>query len=441
MENKLTHIACLIILIIGLFSCVNETNNRSQKRAQNPTVQIIDDTVIIKCNSSQLLTIKVLDHNIYSNNITAGIWKSSLLSVVKDSYNDEDKWALPLYMTKHNNMLPIHINVSNIVDTIVPVKIQPLIQVDNHTTIKGECAKLVSINNNPDLFPDAKKWLFRTNEYLPDSLISNMVGIYKQLNKNEFDNLFTNSKIPVLKSFSGKTYTVTSNIKADHYVLYACSSQNDINGFVEEIVSNDFELTVPTLNKPLNCYRELNSNGIKCITLICLNNDWSYQIVPLGLVAIDNIAPTKKKTQTSEIKSINLNNQYQIDLQSGIPEVFGFANVIVTNWDGNGIKCNVSFSIYHGGDTKYVTIVREYAPGRYESYYPKPEKKKILVENKENPYFFTYDIHLTDGDNIIPIIVEDNHGNTAQYNIVIPAEFEYRNTNSINIDNNIDIYN
>lgn len=442
MENSIKRLYYLFIVVFCFVSCTdNSIEKETKTTSKKPSVIINDDTLTVKCNSYQLLTIKVFDKELYTDNLTSGIYKINILSLIKDNCLTEDKWMLSLYATKHNNIIPVSIKVSSSIDTITSMPISPLKESEYNTTIKGDCAPLVSENNNPDIVSETKKWLFRKNEYLPDSLINIMINIYRQLNSSEYNILLTNSKIPVIKSFAGKTYEVSSDIKADHYVLYACSSQTDINSFVEEIVSNDFELTVSNLKKSLNCYRELNTNGIKCITLICINNDWSYEFVPLGLVAIDNIAPTKTDSQSARISSFIFNNNYKVILPADIPEVFGYGNVFVTNWDGNGIKCNVSFKIYHGGDTKYVTIVREYASGNYESYYPKPEKKKILVENKENPFLFTYDIHLTDGDNIIPIIFEDNYGNTSQYDIVIPATFEYINTNSINIDNNIDIFN
>ena len=92
-----------------------------------------------------------------------------------------------------------------------------------------------------------------------------------------------------------------------------------------------------------------------------------------------------------------------------------------------------------------MTIVREYATGEYESYYPKPERKTILLKDSQSKIKIVYDYHLTDGDNLIPLIVEDNHGNKKQIEINVPVNFEYRGGNGINIDieNNINnsIYN
>ena len=50
-------------------------------------------------------------------------------------------------------------------------------------------------------------------------------------------------------------------------------------------------------------------------------------------------------------------------------------------------------------------------------------------------------LHLTDGDNYIPIIVEDNHGNKREFEINERAKFVRNDAPSINIDNNINIDN
>ena len=49
-------------------------------------------------------------------------------------------------------------------------------------------------------------------------------------------------------------------------------------------------------------------------------------------------------------------------------------------------------------------------------------------------------MHFDDGDNEIPVTVEDYHGNKREYNVVVRAEFVRSDAPQIDIDNNIDIY-
>ena len=108
------------------------------------------------------------------------------------------------------------------------------------------------------------------------------------LNKTNKNVYITNDEVPVLKNFSNTNYYVNTKIKADKYVLFAASSQKELDDFIEDVITNDFDLTTESVSTPMKCYRKLDSDGYKCIFLIAINKDWTTQIVPLGLVAIDN---------------------------------------------------------------------------------------------------------------------------------------------------------
>ena len=53
---------------------------------------------------------------------------------------------------------------------------------------------------------------------------------------------------------------------------------------------------------------------------------------------------------------------------------------------------------------------------------------------------FTMMLHLEDGDNFIPVVIEDNHGNKTEFELNERATFTRSNAPSINIDNNVNIY-
>lgn len=195
------------------------------------------------------------------------------------------------------------------------------------------------------------------------------------------------------------------------------------------------------MNVPLDCYRKSESNGYKCICLIALNNDWSYKIQPLGLVAVDNVAPVNSKSfYEKDISFINFPNGVKVKFPSDKPIINGLCDVAITNSAGNGIECNVSFRINFEGDVKSITVKRT-KKLCYDGWTHKVENKTIDLRDKTSPYSFTYNLHLKDGDNYIPIIVEDNHGNKREFELNERTHFVRNNTPSINIDNNIDIYN
>jgi hypothetical protein len=66
---------------------------------------------------------------------------------------------------------------------------------------------------------------------------------------------------------------------------------------------------------------------------------------------------------------------------------------------------------------------------------------KVLFAKDGYEQRFTWKMHFDDGDNEIPVTVEDYHGNKREYNVVVRAEFVRSDAPQIDIDNNIDIYN
>lgn len=440
MENKV-YIGTIAAIICSLVcSCSNSSMTEVQ---QSINVQWSNDSVIIASESAnqQAISISVLDENIYSDSSFQGTWKEDILSLVKK--NIKDKLDIALYATKNDYQVPVRIKVDEVVDTFFVLKLFPLKEISSISSIRGNCAPLVASSSNPDYVTGVKRWLFRKNEHLSDSLLNDMVGIVRELNRTNYCDYITNATIPVLKSFSGVQYFVTSDMKADHYVLYACSSQQEINEFVEEIVSNDFELTETSINRPLHCYRKTNSDGYKCITLIGVNNDWSYQQQPLGLVAIDN---TVFGNQGLNNSFITFKNNIRVNIPSNRPTIFGDANIRITHSAGNGIACNVTFLTTFSGDIKSISIRRTrelcyHDMLGYDRETPGPKDFVVYTNKESSPHTFSVKLHWEDGDNFVPYIIEDHHGNKHEGKISYRASFERSNAPQINIDNNIDIYN
>lgn len=410
---------------------------------QSINVQWSNDSVIItsESTSQQAISISVLDEIIYNDNNFQGTWKDGILSLVKK--NVRDKYNIALFATKNSNQIPVRIKVAEVIDTSFVLKLFPLEEISSTSSIKGNCAPLVASSSNPDYVTDVKRWLFRKNEHLSDSLLDDMIGIVRELYRTNYSDYITNATIPVLKSFSGVQYSITSDMKADHYVLYACSSQQEIKEFVEEIVSNDFELTEASINRPLRCYRKTNSDGYKCITLIGINNDWSYQQQPLGLVAIDN---TIFGNQGFNNSSMVFKNNIRVNLPSNKPTIFGDANIRITHSAGNGIACNVTFLTTFSGDIKSISIRRTrelcyHDMLGYDRETPGPKDFVVYTNKESSPHTFNVKLHWEDGDNFVPYIIEDYHGNKHEGKISYRASFERSNAPQINIDNNIDIYN
>lgn len=110
--------------------------------------------------------------------------------------------------------------------------------------------------------------------------------------------------------------------------------------------------------------------------LIAIKNDWSYKIQPLGLVAIDNIAPSSLNVNSNEITSIVFPNNVKVTLPANKPTVFGYANVGVGHWDGTGLSCACTFILSYGGDASSITIHRT---GKLAKWLSTEQKKSTFL--------------------------------------------------------------
>lgn len=431
MYNSYIKAFLALTFIWCLCSCCNSslTNN-------NSTVNFSCDSIKISNTSNKNIAIYVQNENVFSPK--GNSMSYSLLDITRKCKN---KRETALSALNNGDSLPIRVVIENELDTVKYYKIQPYFDKVCSSSISGQCAPLVPKFSISNQTVDIKKWLFRKKEHIEDEKIQLLSGLINQLSKTKTTDYITNTTIPVIHSFSRIKYHVNSSIKADYYVLYACSSTKDIDEFVGDIVSSDLELCAKTLSGSMNCYRKSESNGYKCICLIAINKDWSYKIQPLGLIAIDNMAPiTTLSSYKGDISSIEFPNNQKVIFPSHKPEINGLCDVSITNLAGNGIECNVSFGVIFLGDVKSVTVKRT-KKLCYDSSTHKVENKVISLINKNSPYDFTFMLHLTDGDNYIPIIVEDNHGNKKEFELYTRAEFIRNSSPSINIDNNINIDN
>ena len=427
MGNK--HFLLYICILLCCVSCT-KSNKKPIAKLDNETIRIVPfdegmHNVLFSIRGKNLFS------ETFSGNRTYNVIK------ILNKYNSNYELAF-MAMSNAKTGLPIDIKIDNASDTTIFFRFKPIQHKAHITTIKGLCAKLVSSSDDPQQKIDLKKWLFRRNAHIDNNKLNRMLDIINFLNSNGSTDYITNERIPVIKTFDGLSYKVTTDLKADYYILFATSSDAEVKNFVEEIVSNNFALASRSVNNSLNCYRALDNNGIKCIVLIGINEDWSYHFIPLGLVAIDNLPPSTNGNKSNNVKDLKFADNQRVILPKSRPQTDGLAEVFVKSWDGNGVTCNVTFSIYFEGDVKSVTIHRNSKlcyPGEH-----KVENKTINLSGKRNPYVFNYDMHFVGGDNIIPITIEDYHGNSKQTSITVPAEFVRSNTPDIDIDNNINIW-
>lgn len=377
--------------------------------------------------------------NIASNRIRLSTDSTISISTALRSLNRANEIAL--LSAKKGGDINVNLKIENRLDSTVVYKL-PTDYIDRHSSnIIGLCAPLELKNSGNDFKVMQKKWLYKNNGSLPDSILNKFLGISQYLLKTNINEFEIHTQIPIVSSFSGKQFTVSSDLTANHYVLFAASDQKEIDEFVEEIIANDFELTTKNLGQ-MPCYRSLESGGYKCIFLLGINDDWNYSQYPLGVIGIDNLKPIKNNTgqiaYNSKETELSFNNNVKILLPSDIENLNGYFSIDTGNFRGD----DAQFKIVWSGDIESISIKRE-VHRDYQKYFMRPEVKTIKLSDKNSPYNFVYKLDLAIGDNFIPITITDKRGNSYSFDFNIPMVRvkDEPNINIDNIDNNVNVYN
>jgi len=458
--NILYIIGVVVLLLIS--SCTNNQTVRNKY-----TVSLINDSLTMTSSSKGVDSVCILRitdreipldkviRNTYNVIIEMNFTEKLSLNIIdllkKDLLNE---YNIALQLIEKGDIGFI-VKINNEYDTVLYVNPSLEKNISHNGLIahivNGNCAKLEEKKIENDQIAYIKNWLYNVNRPMSDSTIIKMAKIVTELRKTTEKEYVTFDEIPIIKNFSGLKYNISTNMKADFYYLFATDKEEELDGFIKEVVISGYEMAETNISKPLSCFRENGKGGILCIFLVGINKDWSKQIVPVGMIAIDNFYPRVNSRDPSENKSDNQKNRsyfyipvsIKIDsIKSKIlipekaPELTGFLTIGTNYFRGN----HANFEFDFAGDIESISIKREIHRS-YNRLFLRPETKVINLTNKVSPYHLTYELDLGIGDNYIPITVTDKRGNKTEYSYKISMARAEDNNSQINIDNNINIWN
>lgn len=454
MYNKIFAIICSFILVACSQSGSQRTtsNTNASDNSKKLEVKIVDDKIKLIDDNKRLVNLQLkIGEQI---NYTYSVMTDNELSILKalksnkEFYND-----IALHFAQNNSEAKLNLKVSETIDTIFTFHWDVEdVSMYSSNVLQGKCAKLAGVYDAVNIEEDIIRWLYRNNrKNIGEEALNKMRLYLQELNRTDYKEYVTKEEIPVLKSFQGVNYKISSDLVADYYYLFACRSEKEIEEFVEEMVTIKFEGAVHSLKQTLSCYRGPSTSGTLCVFLIGINNDWSYKISPVGLVCIDDVKPeiisnnirpefahllVPKVDNISKEDIVLDKNKIKVKIPSELPTFTGFAILDTKEWSGNGISCNVNFVVNFGGDVKNITLIRE---GNLAKWLSKG-KKVIDLQAETPPYIFTYELHLEDGDNYVPIILTDLRGNETKYKFNVGCQSKPKDNPQINIDNNVNVY-
>lgn len=437
MMYRLIYASLIAIATLFLASCSSafKQNAKASYNSEKGTISISLEN-LSSCN----YIMKINDYEIGNGDIKD---KSELNILGKIKSKANILKDIALLAAKNNNELKVSLSLTDVLDTVFTYRMTPTVTMsDDNVRFTGVGAKVVSKSESKKIDDELKRWLYRKHEVVSESLYSSLRTNYLYLSKTKDNEFFVTGEIPVIHSLVGNMYSVNCNMIADYYAVVACYDQSFIDKFVENSVVKDYKnLSLSKTNIPCVC--DSRNNGYKCLILLGINKDYSYQQIPFAVVAIDNEAPTYDYAP-SIFKKFEFKDGTKVNMPDNAPYIYGGASVRVLHWDGNGLEANVTFEVLLIDDAKSATIHRRGElcnPSLYTNSSTFPVEDKTFYAKDGYKHIFTWKMHFNDGDNEIPVTVEDYHGNKRDYNVIERAAFVRNNSPKINIDNNIDIYN
>lgn len=448
MYNKLVSIIISLICAFCLLSC-NQTNtqqNAQQNHQKGTSVYLTDKDITISDNNKQSSDTHDIQISIGDSiEYTIGVFNNQK-TALHDLLKAHGVFNIAYLLAQNNGDIKMNLSVQNVKDTTITCHLD-IVDIQEYATKvqSGSCAQLVGICDAENMESQVIKYLYKMNlKNVSDEFKNKMLLYIQALNKtDDYSQYVTVQEIPVVTSFRGVNYKVSSDLVADNYYLFACESENELDEFVEEMVSLKFEGAVHSLTQPISCYRSPNSSGTICIFLVGINNDWTYRVAPVGLICIDNSSPQFNNrsemynydSTTNHHDLLFRKNKIIVRMPDNTPLIEGVVYLSTNDWSGNGISCNVNFQVFYRGDVKSITLVREENLAKWVG----KGKKVIDLQEVSNPYLFSYELHLEDGDNYLPIIITDLRGNKTEFQYNVSCESKPNNTPQINIDNNVTV--
>ena len=287
----------------------------------------------------------------------------------------QNRKEIALNAAKNDYTHEIRLQINDVVDTTFTYR-QSITDIpDEDISFTGFGAPLVRKSKKSNVDNELRVWLYRRQEHIDEALFDTFRLIYSELSLTGDNEYVPEGNIPVIHDIDGYKYKVRSNVQADYYAVVACQDQAYINQFVEQTVGNNFAEVSTSLSVPLTCHYNKGTSGYRNVFLLCMNKDWSYKQIPLATFALDNTAPessfsnasgrlrnlryynqSDSPSRTAEPSTLSYSNRIKVLYPSNKPKIYGNASVSVTNWDGNGLECNVTFRVELSGDAKSATI-------------------------------------------------------------------------------------
>lgn len=353
-------------------------------------------------------------------------------------HQESKHYELAYTMAQNEGLINAHITIPNKLDTTLQCQFKYSDFLEHKGEItSGEFAKIVNTFDSVYIDPKLRKWVYKNKKVnIGDSLFNDMRLYFRYLSTTENTKFVIQGPIPSFKetNLKGTPYKVSSDMVADNYFLCVCDNDTAIDSFIEEKIARNMSEATKSLETPiaidLFCK---GSSGTMCIFLIGINNDWTSQVLPLGVVSIDDVPPVYDvdfgpliQHERPDGNELHFPKRgFSID-RSGSPKVHGWWKMSNGKWEGYGKYIRVPYTFTWEGDVSKLTFDR--GDGKIVT---------INLEDKQSPYHIDIICKIETGDNYYEVKAYDKLGNSSKYDYYIGAKEVKNESPQINIDNNI----
>lgn len=348
-----------------------------------------------------------------------------------------DHYLKAYSIAQNKGNIKVDISVDGVKDTTLNMPILPY----DRTLVMGTAspaARLHSSVKEENLESEIRKWAYRTlKNNVGDSTITNIATYSRALQRPDTFELIVDGPIPKYKNLSSVSFRVTSSLKSDHYYLMACQNDDDLDKMIEYYISNKFEGAANSISGSLKCHSLKDQEGLMCVFLVGINNDWSNTCIPCGAICIDRSSPKFESltsifgttdsgaTRSEYAGSISFDKRKIKISSDSIPDHSGHWYVDTGQFEGWS-PYRVPYTISWSGDVEKISI-----------YTGNGGKQTISVRDKRSPYHTTISTYLHMGDNYIKVEAVDQAGNISQNEVYVSIARIKDDTPQINNDINI----
>jgi hypothetical protein len=358
--------------------------------------------------------------------------KDTIKFYVENTLKKLNQIEIAYKLAKRNYTFDISIRTTRTNDTLFQYRYNTfeINPINVAEVLSGPCVGLYDVNYKRDYHGKIRQWMFK-KDLTPDSLIiENTNSILRQFNysgKNEYSAL--NASVPIITSLIGLKYKIKAQLAGDYYYLYAysCNSGIPIKAFVESKITKGLTDAYNTLDDEFTCSNN-GGSGPNVLFLIGIDKNWKYEVLPVGIVLIDNVAPeissighkptiykglnryyytNYSRSSLSWSKTITLpSKNMQINIPNISASISSSVSVSYGDFEGNDyFGYNIPFYVNVYGDVQTLTIGSHILNGN-------------TIKNGECIRLHIKSLHV--GDNALPLSAIDSRGNKSNGSLSIP---------------------